>query len=109
MITATMVSSKESRLYTHAVIASRPTSAVKSAILPSTATKAGSQQAVRKLESRRSLRELSVESITADSYSAQLRCRARRSTPPGRFLAIFSFLLVRGMHALASEDLAGQS
>ncbi len=60
MITATMVSSKESRLYSHAAIASRPTSAVKSAILPSTAKKAGSQQAVRKLESRRSLRELSV-------------------------------------------------
>jgi hypothetical protein len=59
-ITAAMVSSKESRLYSQAAIASRPTSAVNSAILPRTAKKAGSQQAVRKLESRRSLRELSV-------------------------------------------------
>jgi hypothetical protein len=59
-ITTAMVSSKASRLYSHAASASGPTSTVSIPRLASTAKKAGSQQAVRKLESRRSLRELSV-------------------------------------------------
>ena len=60
MITVTMISLKELRLYSHAASASGPTSTVNSARLPTTAKKAGSKEAVRKLPSRRSLSELSV-------------------------------------------------
>jgi hypothetical protein len=59
-ITTAMVSSKASRLYSHAASASGPTSTVSIPRLASTAKKADSQQEIRKFVSRRSLSELSV-------------------------------------------------